>query len=81
VHYAVSGVTALGGATPTGGADFKLRSGTLAFKAGQRFKIVTVTVYGDTTIESDDTLSITLDSAVGTTISRATGTGTIRTDD
>ena len=81
VHYSVSGINATGGTTASAGNDFKLRSGTLAFNAGQRFKVVAVTLYGDTNVESDETLEITLDTPVGTLIGRAIGTGSIRTDD
>ena len=81
VHYAVTGLTATGGTTAAAGNDFKLRSGTLTYSAGQRFKVVAVTLYGDTVIEGNETLQITLDTPLGAALHRATGTGTIATDD
>jgi hypothetical protein len=81
VQYSVAGVTATGGTTASAGTDFKTRSGTLVFSAGQRFKVVVVTIYGDATIESTETFEITLSSPVATAIGRAVGTGTITNDD
>ncbi len=81
VHYSVTGATATGGTSAGVGTDFKLRSGTLAFSAGQRFKVVAVTVYGDTVVEGNETLVINLDTPTGTAIHRGAGTGTIATDD
>ncbi|MGS4920210.1 MULTISPECIES: ExeM/NucH family extracellular endonuclease [Mameliella] len=77
VDYAVSG----GGADA---ADFggSLPSGTVSFAAGETSKTITVQVTGDTDIETDEGFTVTLSNASGAaTISTATATGTIRTDD
>lgn len=81
VQYSVTGTSATGGTNTTPPNDFKIRSGTLVFNAGQRFKVVAVVVYGDTVPEPDETLLLTLANPVGTTILRAVGTGTIVDDD
>ena len=81
VDYAVTGGTA------TSGTDFTaLASGTLTFAVGGALsQNVTLDVLGDTAIESNETVIITLSNLVqvtGTaTLGNATGTGTITNDD
>lgn len=75
VNYATSDGTA------TAGTDYVANSGTVTFAAGQTSKTVNVTVNGDTTAESDETLTMTLFGASGATIANAVATGTIRNDD
>lgn len=67
--------------TATAGTDYVAASGTITFAAGQTSKIVTVGVVGDTVVESNETLTVTLSNASGATISRAAATGTITNDD
>lgn len=81
VDYAVTGGTA------TSGSDFTaLASGTLNFTAGGALsQDITVDVLGDTTIESNETVIITLSNLVqtsgATALGTAAGTGTITNDD
>jgi hypothetical protein len=82
VDYAVTGGTA------TSGSDFTpLASGTLSFSAfsGPLSQDITVDVLGDTAIESNETVIITLSNLVQTsgttTLGNAAGTGTITNDD
>jgi hypothetical protein len=88
VHYAVTGVTATGGTKAGSGVDFLLKSGTVTFtpnaKTGKTLiaKTVTVTIYGDTTAEADETFVVTLSSPTGGyVLGRSVGTGTILNDD
>ena len=68
--------------TATAGTDYTAVSGTLTFASGETSKTVAVSVTGDTTDESNETVVLTLSNATaGTGISTATGTGTIRDDD
>ena len=67
--------------TATAGQDYTAASGTITFAAGQTSKTVKVAVVGDTTVEADETFTVTLSNPSGATISRATATGTIRNDD
>ena len=75
VHFASSDVTA------KAGSDYAATSGTLTFAPGQVVATVTAEVNGDTTIEPTESLSVTLSSPSGATISQAVGTGTIVDDD
>ena len=67
--------------TATAGSDYTAASGTLTFAAGETSKTVTVAVRGDTAVEANETLSLTLSNAAGASIGTGTGTGTIRNDD
>ena len=79
VNYAVTGGTA------TSGTDYtELPDGTLTFNSGDLTKEIVISVVGDTTVEPDETVIVTL----GTTSPNAhlqagssNGTGTIRNDD
>lgn len=75
VKYATSNGTA------TAGSDYVAASGTITFAAGQTSKTVTVGVVGDTVVESNETLTVTLSNPSGATISRGAATGTIANDD
>ncbi|MBJ7256651.1 MAG: hypothetical protein JHC69_07575, partial [Akkermansiaceae bacterium] len=81
VNYAVTGGTA------TSGTDFTaLASGTLTFAAGGALsQNITLDILGDTVIESNETVIITLSNLVQVTgtaaLGNATGTGTITNDD
>jgi len=67
--------------TATAGSDYTAQSGTLTFSAGQTSKTISVVVNGDTTVEPNETFTVTLSGASGATIARATATGTITNDD
>jgi hypothetical protein len=80
VGYSVSGGTA------TADADYSLASGTLTFTVGgSDTQNIAITVKGDTSFESDETIIVTLSNLVNVTgqsaISRASGTATITNDD
>jgi hypothetical protein len=80
-----SRVVSVGYATSDGSAkapgDYVAATGTLTFQPGERTKTISITVAGDTAIEPDETLSITLSAPVNATISRGSATGTIKNDD
>ena len=67
--------------TATAGTDYTSGSGSLTFGVGETSKTVTVTVTGDTVDEPNETFTVTLSSAVGATLVKAVGTGTITDDD
>ena len=76
VNYATSDVTA------TAGTDYVATSGTVTIPAGSTTGTFNVVVNGDTTVESDETLRVTLSGASSNaTIATATATGTITNDD
>ena len=75
VAYATSNGTA------TAGSDYTAASGTLTFAAGETSKVVNVQVSGDTAVEANETLTLTLSSPSGATIADGTAIGTITNDD
>src|SRR5262249_44848624 len=95
VQYAVvgkpvGGYTASGGTKAGAGVDFQARSGTLTFKLNTTSgltpmsKTISVTVYGDTGVETDETFGVILSNPSGGGVALGThssGLGTIRNDD
>jgi uncharacterized delta-60 repeat protein len=78
---AVDFTTADGSAT-TADNDYVATSGTLNFAAGVKTQTISVTINGDTKVESDEAFSVNLSGATnGATISHGTATGTISNDD
>ncbi len=78
VDYAI----ALGTATADDLAAGTPLSGTVNFTAGQTSATITLQIAGDTTIEPNESLSVTISNPTGgATIGTATGTGTITNDD
>jgi hypothetical protein len=75
----VSYVSANG--TAQSGSDYTAASGKLTFAVGETRKLINISVAGDTTVENDETFSLTLSGLSGATLARATATGTIRNDD
>lgn len=80
VNYAVTGGTA------TAGTDYTLAAGTLSFTFnGAATQDIAVTVNGDTTIESNEVVTVTLSGIVNangtTTLGTATANGTVTNDD
>ena len=67
--------------TATAGSDYTAASGTLTFAAGETSKVVHVQVSGDTAVEGNETLTLTLASPSGATIADGTAIGTITNDD
>lgn len=64
------------------GQDYDAANGTLMFQPGDQAKTVTVVVRGDTTVEPNESLAVTLsDASGGATVGRATATGTVVNDD
>ena len=71
-----------GGSNPaTSGVDYAPASGSLTFSAGQTAKTISVTVYGDTKFEGNETFVVTLSNPNPVTITTANSTGTILNDD
>ena len=73
------------GTNPAAAIDFAgatLPTGTVSFAAGETSKTVTVNVAGDTTIEPNETFTLSLSNpSTGATITAASATGTILNDD
>jgi hypothetical protein len=67
--------------TATAGSDYAAASGTLTFRPGETVKAVSVTVDGDTVVEPDETLAVSLTNPVNATLKTASATGTITNDD
>ena len=74
---------AQGGASnpATSGTDFQAASGTATFTSGQTSKTVTVQVIGDTTVEPNESLAVTLSNATNGVITTSSATRTITNDD
>ena len=77
VDYSITGGTA------TSGDDYTiLADGTLTFAAGETSKTVVISVIGDTNVEQNETIELTLTNATGAAlIADASGTATITNDD
>jgi len=74
--------TADGSGTATAGTDYDSASSTgLNILAGQTSKTFSVTVNGDTDIESDETVLVDISNASNATITDSQATGTITNDD
>jgi YD repeat-containing protein len=72
------------GATAHAGADFRLTAGSVTFTPGDvtgATRTIILEILNDTTDEEDETLNVTLSSAVGATVGTATQTITITDDD
>ena len=63
------------------GSDFAATSGTVTFNPGQTSRQISVTVNGDSTVEADETFTVTLSAPTNTTLADASATGTIANDD
>jgi hypothetical protein len=75
VQYATANGTA------TAGSDYTAIANTLSFAPGETRKTITVSVKGDTAVESNETFLVKLSGATNATIARAQATGTIINDD
>ncbi|PYS54319.1 MAG: Ig domain-containing protein,Calx-beta domain-containing protein, partial [Acidobacteria bacterium] len=67
--------------TATAPSDYLVTNGTLTFNPGDLTKTINVTINGDQLFEPDETFTVNLSNPVNTTISKATGIGTILNDD
>lgn len=76
VNYAVTGGTATGS-----GTDYTLTSGTLTFNPGTVTQNIPMTVVNDASVESNETVIVTLSSPVNATLGTATHTYTIVDND
>lgn len=83
VNYNVTGLTATGGASCSGSTDFINTSGTLNWTTGNSdTKTFTVTICDDATVESNETVQITLSGAAGASLDApASAVLTITNDD
>ncbi|HEY9690816.1 MAG TPA: Calx-beta domain-containing protein, partial [Oculatellaceae cyanobacterium] len=83
VNYGVSGTATFNtDYTQTGAASFTDTAGSITFAAGASTKTLTIDPTADTTIESNETLALTLATGTGYTIGTTTAvTGTINNDD
>ena len=75
VSYATAGKTA------ASGTDFVARTGTVSIPAGGTSTSFTVSVRGDTTVESNETFTVRLSNTSGAIIGRTTGVATVLNDD
>ena len=64
-----------------GVADFIAENGHVTFAAGEQSKTITIEISPDRLVEGNEHFGVVLSNAVGATITRATGTGTIVDDD
>jgi hypothetical protein len=62
-------------------ADYTTTTGTLTFAAGEASKTISVPVAGDTSVEADETLTVTLSNAAKATLPARPATVTITNDD
>src|SRR6185295_16536074 len=67
--------------TATAGSDYASASGTLTFAAGETTKTIVVPITGDTTVESNETFTVSLAAASGATIADGSAVGTIVNND
>src|SRR5262249_25805247 len=72
---------ATGNGTATAGSDYAAASGSLTFAPGETSKVVHVQVFGDTAVEGNETLALTLSSPSGATLADGAAIGTISNDD
>jgi hypothetical protein len=78
---AVTVAYATANGTATAGGDYTAASGTLTFAAGETSKTINVSVAGDTTVEPNETFTVTLSAPSGAALADASGQGTITNDD
>lgn len=69
------------GTATTDNLDYLAASGTVTFLPGETTQSVVVTINGDTTVEPNETFTVTLSDPVNANIGTAQGTGTITNDD
>lgn len=67
--------------TASSGSDFTSGSGTVTFLPGDTSETITVTIQGDTTVESNETFYVNLTSPTNGTVADAQATVTIADDD
>jgi uncharacterized repeat protein (TIGR01451 family) len=77
VHYATGALSD----TATPDVDYARTTGTLTFAGGTTTQTVNVPVNGDTAVEPDEVLTLTLDTPAQATLADGSGRGTIVNDD
>jgi hypothetical protein len=75
VNYATSDGTA------TAGSDYVAASGTLTIPAGKTSGTISVMIKGDTSVEANEALLVTLSAPSGASLGASQATGTITNDD
>ncbi len=75
VHYTTADGTA------KAGTDYGAVTGAVTIEANQRYRVVQVPIYGNTTVEPDKTFTVQLFNPTNATLAQATATGTIVNDD
>ena len=86
VYWKISGGTATGG-TAKNHADYAtvsktgIRTGNIAIAAKKTEAFVSITVFGDTVLEPDETVFVDVTSVIGATVESSRGTLTIVNDD
>jgi hypothetical protein len=75
VNYATANGTA------TGGSDYRTQTGTVTFAVGVTTQTILLTVYGDRTVESNESFQVVLSAAVNALIGTGTASVTILNDD
>ena len=78
---AVSVGYATANGTATAGVDYTAGNGTISFAPGVTSQQIHVDILGDTTVEPNETFSVTLSNPSGVSIARATAIGNILNDD
>ena len=82
VTSAVSVIVNTSNGTATAGSDYTAVVNRLVtIGVGSRSATVSVTILDDTTVETDETFTVTLSNATNATLGTVTATGTIRDDD
>lgn len=67
--------------TATAGSDYTAGSGTLTFDPGVTTQPISVDVLGDTAFEANESFTVTLTNATGSTVATPSATATITNDD
>src|SRR5207253_10447054 len=67
--------------TATEGSDYQASSGTLTFNPGETTKTISVSVKGDTVVESNELFFLNLSNPSNAVLARSQGIGTIINDD
>jgi hypothetical protein len=83
VNYGIAGTATFNNDyTQIGAASFTATTGTITFAAGSSTKTLTIDPTADTTVESNETVAVTLATGTGYTVGTTTAvTGTITNDD
>lgn len=71
----------VGELTANSGSDYTTTTGTISIPSGQTSSVISVAIVGDTIIEVDETLSVTLINPVHAVIGNSAAVGTIVNDD